>query len=131
MSSRERLRVMRRFTVVMALIGTVACGQASPSPAASDKPAGTLGAAVTPTDRPYLLQRVGEAAVVQFYADGFNELPLKERTLIWHLYQAAIAGRDIFYDQRYAHNLEMRDVLEAIVSHPGGVDPTTLDEIRR
>ena len=40
-----------------------------------------------------------------------------EKMLVWHLYQAALAGRDIFYDQRYAHNLEMRDVLEAIVTH--------------
>jgi dipeptidyl-peptidase-3 len=68
---------------------------------------------------------------VQLYADGFNELSLKEKTLIWHLSQAAIAGRDIFYDQRYAHNLEMRDVLEAIVSHPTGVDPKTLDDIQQ
>src|SRR6186713_579411 len=51
--------------------------------------------------------------------------------LIWHLTQAAIAGRDIFYDQRYAHNLVMRDVLEAIVSHPDGVDPATLTEVQR
>ncbi len=44
----------------------------------------------------------------------------KEKTLIWHLYQAALAGRDIYYDQRYAHNLEMRDVLEEILTHPAG-----------
>ena len=69
--------------------------------------------------RRYLLERVDEAAVVQLYADGFRDLPLREKTLVWHLYQAAIAGRDIFYDQRYAHNLEMRDVLEAIVTHSG------------
>src|SRR5712664_876303 len=68
-------------------------------------------------DRPYVIERVGEAAVVQVYADGFRDLPLKEKTLVWHLYQAAIAGRDIFYDQRYAHNLELRDVLEAILTH--------------
>ena len=67
---------------------------------------------------------------MQLYADG-SALPLKEKTLIWHLYQAAIAGRDIFYDQQYAHNLEMRDVLEAIITHPAGVDPKTLDEITR
>ena len=83
------------------------------------------------TDRTYLLVRVGEAAVVQLYADGFHDLPLTEKTLAWHLAQAAIAGRDIFYDQRYAHNLEMRDVLEAIVTHPSGVDHATLDEIER
>jgi dipeptidyl-peptidase-3 len=82
-------------------------------------------------DRQYLLERVGEAAVVQVYADGFSGLSLREKTLVWHLYRAAIAGRDIFYDQRYAHNLEMRDLLEAIVTHAADVDPAALEEIQR
>ena len=82
-------------------------------------------------DRKYLLEQIDDAAVVQLYADGFLQLPLKEKTLVWHLSQAALAGRDIFYDQRYAHNLEMRDVLEAIVSRPDGVDAATLSEIQR
>src|SRR5215510_7479458 len=81
--------------------------------------------------RPYLIERVDDAAVVQLYADGFAALPLRDKILIWHLYLAAIAGRDIFYDQRYAHNLAMRDMLEAIISHPEGIDPATLAEIRR
>jgi dipeptidyl-peptidase-3 len=68
-------------------------------------------------ERPYLLERVGEAAVVQLYADGFAALPLGEKVLVWHLAQAAIAGRDIYYDQRYAHNLELRELLEALVPH--------------
>jgi len=82
-------------------------------------------------ERKYLLERIDDAAVVQIYADDFSSKPLGEKTLIWHLYQAAVAGRDIFYDQRYAHNLEMRGVLEAIVSKPAGVDPATLSEIQR
>jgi dipeptidyl-peptidase-3 len=84
-----------------------------------------------PADRKYLLERVGEAAVVQVYADGFRDLPLREKTLVWHLGQAAIAGRDIFYDQRYIHNLVMRDVLEAIVTHGASIDRATFDEILR
>ena len=83
------------------------------------------------SERRYLIERVGEAAVVQVYADGFRDLPLREKTLVWHLTQAAIAGRDIFYDQRYAHNLEMRDVLEAIVNRPHAVDPGTFAAIER
>ena len=81
--------------------------------------------------RPYLLERVGEAAVVQLYADGFADLPLREKTLVYHLALAALAGRDIYYDQRYAHNLEMRDVLEEILTHAHGVEPGTLAEIER
>jgi dipeptidyl-peptidase-3 len=82
-------------------------------------------------ERPYLLERVDEAAVVQVYADDFARLPLNEKRLIWHLYQAALAGRDIYYDQRYAHNLDMRATLEAIVRHPEEVEPETLAEIVR
>ena len=81
--------------------------------------------------RRYLIERVGEAAVVQLYADAFAGLALNDKILIWHLAQAAIAGRDIFYDQRYAHNLEMRDILEAILKHPSSVDPGTLAEVAR
>ena len=81
--------------------------------------------------RPYLLERVDDAAVVQLYADGFAALPLEQKILIWHLYEAALAGRDIFYDQRYAHNLEMRELLEEIITHAAGIPDETLGEIQR
>ncbi len=84
-----------------------------------------------PPARPYLLERVGEAAVVQLYADGFAALPVGEKILAWHLYRAALAGRDIFYDQHYAHGLEMREVLEEILTHASGVEAGTLAEIDR
>src|SRR4051794_21989740 len=91
----------------------------------------TTTTAATATDRKYLLEQIGEAAVVQLYADGFSDLPLREKTLIWHLSRAAIAGRDIYYDQRYAPSLEMRDLLESILTHASGVERETLDEITR
>src|SRR6267142_3850058 len=96
------------------------------------QPRAVSAPAEPPVDtRPYLIERVDDAAVVQLYADGFAELPLRDKTLIWHLYLAAIAGRDIYYDQRYAHNLGMRDILEAVIRHAEGIDPATLREIRR
>src|SRR5574341_789588 len=95
-------------------------------------PRETLAPAFAPPDeRPYLIERVGEAAVVQLYADGFDGLAPTEKVLVWHLYQAAIAGRDIYYDQRYAHALEMRDLLEAILEHPGGIAADVLDAVTR
>ncbi len=81
--------------------------------------------------RKFLLERVEDAAVVQLYADGFDALTLRDKTLIYHLYLAAIAGRDIYYDQRYEHNLEMRDVLEEIVTHAEGIEPASLEAIWR
>jgi dipeptidyl-peptidase III len=120
--------------ITVALIITAACGGNDNTPVTdSNRPAATPAPAAQapPADRKYLLERVDDAAVVQLYADGFSSLPLDQKRLIWHLYEAALAGRDIFYDQRYAHNLEMRDVLEEIITHPAGVDPATLAEIQR
>ena len=109
---------------MMVIATTMSCSKPEPAPTATaDAPA--------TEQRKYLLERVDDAAVVQLYADGFDSLPLREKTLIWHLYQAAIAGRDIFYDQRHRNALEMRNLLEAVITHPQGVDAAALDEIRR
>jgi dipeptidyl-peptidase-3 len=82
-------------------------------------------------ERQYLLERVDDAAVVQLYADGFDDLPLKQKVLIWHLYEAALAGRDIYIDQKHRDALAMRATVEAILRHPRGVDPATLKEVHR
>ena len=81
--------------------------------------------------RPYQLEQVDDAAVVQLYADGFPALSLDDKILIWHLYQAALAGRDIYYQQRYRHNLPMRDILEEIIAHADGIPDATLRELAR
>ena len=85
----------------------------------------------TSTDRPYRLEQVDDAAVVQLYADGFSELATNDRILLWHLYQAALAGRDIYYDQRHRQNLAMRDILEEILTHAEGIADGSLRELTR
>jgi dipeptidyl-peptidase-3 len=84
-------------------------------------------------DRKYLLEQVDDAAVVQVYADGFDALSTNDKILVWHLYRAALAGRDIFYDQRYRHGLAMRGILETILRHSdrAGLDAAALAEVRR
>ena len=117
-----------RQSLALALLTFVpACS--SPAPATETKPAAT--ATAPPAERKYLLERVGDASVVQLYADGFSSLPLKQKSLIWHLYEAAIAGRDIFIDQKHRDALAMRGILEQIVANPQGVDAVTLTEVQR
>jgi dipeptidyl-peptidase III len=82
----------------------------------------------------YLLEQIEDAAIVQYYAHGFADLPLDQKQLVWHLYEAALAGRDIYYDQRYEHALEMREVLEEIlvcVGRDAGPLADALDSLRR
>jgi dipeptidyl-peptidase-3 len=124
-----------RAFVLLLTVGWVGCSSEPSRPAAPPANAAPAAAATTPAeppaDRKYLLERIDDAAVVQLYADGFAALPLREKTLIWHLYEAAIAGRDIFLDQKHRSALEMRRLLEQIVAHPQGVDAATLAEIQR
>ena len=108
------------------LVAAAACGHQAPNEGTPTTETVAVG-----RDRTYLLERIDDAAVVQLYADGFAALPLREKTLIWHLAQAALAGRDIFYDPKHALALEMRDVLEAVIRHPAGVEPAVLAEVQR
>ena len=128
---------MRQTLIPILLAATtlMACSRsdnesAQPAPAETATTTSSPATGAAASDRKYLLERVDDAAVVQLYADGFAALPLREKTLIYHLSQAAIAGRDIFYDQKHRHALEMRRILEAIVTHPQGVDGGALREIQ-
>jgi dipeptidyl-peptidase-3 len=119
----------RWIAVVLAtLVASTGCLGPTPEPGQAPPASARAESAA---DRQYLLERVDDAAVVQLYADGFSSLPLREKTLVWHLYQAALAGRDIYIDQKHKDALAMRGILERIVAHPAGVDPATLKEIQR
>ena len=120
--------VIRLASAAALLVALAACSSTPEAPApATTAPAATAA----PAERKYFLERIDDAAVVQLYADGFSQLPLNEKQLVYHLTQAAIAGRDIYWDQRYAHGLAMRGVVEQILTHSAGIDPATLTEITR
>lgn len=80
-------------------------------------------------DRKYFLEKVRNVLVVQVYADEFEGLSLKQKTLAWHLYRSAIAGRDIYYDQSHKHALKIRNILDAVIENPEGIDPEVYENI--
>ena len=123
---------MKRFlTALLVASLAAACGRTSSAPAPASTATDPASRTADPGQRKYLLERVDDAAVVQLYADSFNELPLRDKTLIWHLYQAGLAGRDIYIDQKHRNALEMRGILDQIVAHPQGIDPAAFAEIQR
>ncbi|MFQ5798649.1 MAG: hypothetical protein ACE5H0_08145, partial [Bacteroidota bacterium] len=79
--------------------------------------------------RVYSIERIGPARVVQLYADGFESLPTREKIFLYYLSQAAIAGRDIAIDQHHCSALEVRDILEGILTHPEGINTRVLRQI--
>lgn len=84
-----------------------------------------------PGERAYLLERVDDVAIVQVYADGFERLEPRERALCWHLYQAAVAGRTIYMQQRCAEALDILALGEELLTHSAGIERATLEEVRR
>lgn len=47
---------------------------------------------------------------------GWDQLTLQQKEFAYYLYEATLSGRDIIYDQRGKHNLEIRKTLEAILN---------------
>ena len=71
----------------------------------------------------YLTEQFADLGILRYKIPGFTELSLKEKKLVYYLYEAALSGRDIFYDQNYKYNLEIRRTLETIVnSYKGNRD---------
>jgi dipeptidyl-peptidase-3 len=54
--------------------------------------------------------------VLRYQVPGFNELPLQQKKLAYYLYEAALSGRDIIYDQKSNHGLLLRKTLEVMYS---------------
>lgn len=52
--------------------------------------------------------------LLRYQVPGFNELSLQQKTLAYYLYEAALSGRDIYYDQASKHGLALRKTIEAI-----------------
>lgn len=91
---------------------------------------GQGGSSMPRGPRPDILETVGEFAIAPLYADGFDQLSPRERALAFYLYRAALAGRDITYDQMGRTNIEVRDLLEEIVTHPREIPPEVLDPLQ-
>lgn len=71
-------------------------------------------------DFKYQTEQFADLAILRYKVPGFEELNLKQKELVYYLYEAALSGRDIFYDQNFKHNLEIRKALEAIVNSYNG-----------
>ena len=68
----------------------------------------------------YQSEKFADIQILRYQVPGFEELSLKEKELTYYLYEAALSGRDIIYDQHYKYNLKIRRTLEVIVKSYSG-----------
>ncbi|MEO5647666.1 MAG: hypothetical protein ABIQ56_04850 [Chitinophagaceae bacterium] len=64
--------------------------------------------------------------VLRFQVPGFSQLSLSQKQLAYYLYEAAMCGRDIIYDQKSKYGILVRKTLEAGYSSYKG-DKTSAD----
>jgi len=51
---------------------------------------------------------------LRYQVPGFDELTLQQKKLAYYLYEAALSGRDIFYDQKSKNGILLRKTIEAV-----------------
>ncbi len=96
------------FALLMAIAATVLTLSCQQKPA--EKPAPSTA----PAPESVVLDTFADLQILRYELPGFDKLTLKQKTFIYYLSQAALAGRDIIYDQHCKYNLTVRKTNEAI-----------------
>ena len=76
-----------------------------------DTPCSVSGASVA---------RFADIEILRYEIPGFANLPLERKLFIYHLSHAALAGRDITFDQNGRYSLRLRELFEGIYLHYEG-----------
>jgi hypothetical protein len=72
-------------------------------------------------------ERFGKYAILKLNTDGFENLPLQKKHLVYHLSMSGLYGRDLFLQQNYKHNLVVKNILESIYTNIQSLDTTNLN----
>ena len=62
----------------------------------------------------YTDEKFADIQMLRYKVEGFEQLSLQQKTLIYYLSEAALKGRDILWDQNGRYNLRLRRAFEAI-----------------
>lgn len=65
-----------------------------------------------------LVERIGARGYLQVEAPSYSKLPLSQKLVAYHLYQAAVRLDPIFYDQMSSYGLTAKRLLGAMVERP-------------
>lgn len=65
----------------------------------------------------YSIDEFADIEVLRYQVPGWDDLSLQQKEYVYHLSEAAKAGRDITWDQNFKYNLEIRHALEAILEN--------------
>jgi len=59
-------------------------------------------------------EQFADLRILRYQVPGFETLEPKQKELLYYLYEAALSGREITYDQNYRHNLRVLRTIQAV-----------------
>lgn len=116
------MKLLKLLTFSVLIAAMTSCGGDAGK---NDMPNGDSTAAASDTMK-YESEQFADVRVLRYRVPGFEQLSLQQKQLLYYLSEAALAGKDIIWDQNYKYNLTVRKTLEAIVSSYKG-DKSTDD----
>lgn len=66
-------------------------------------------------EKVYFLEQFDDIKILRYDVPAFDGLTLREKLFVFYLSRAALAGRDILWDQNNKYNLRLRKVMEKIL----------------
>ncbi len=75
---------------------------------------GTQPQAPVADDFKYADEQFADLQMLRYKVQGFEDLTLKQKELVYYLSEAALEGRDILFDQNGKYNLTIRKMLETV-----------------
>ncbi|MGN0028428.1 MAG: dihydrofolate reductase [Marinilabiliaceae bacterium] len=61
-----------------------------------------------------MIDKFADIKILRYHVDGFESLPLARKLLLFHLSEAALWGRDIYWHQNCSDGLKLRRLLESV-----------------
>ncbi|MDR1652259.1 MAG: dipeptidyl peptidase 3 [Prevotellaceae bacterium] len=103
---------MKKISILImtAAVMLVACG--------GDKKQTTATPEIS--DFNFRVDTFADIEILRYRVPDFDSLTLEQKTLVYYLSQAALAGRDIIYDQNCRYNIAVRRTLEAVYENYRG-----------
>lgn len=71
-------------------------------------------------DFTYTVDKFADIEILRYRVPDFDSLTLQQKELVYYLTEAALAGRDILYDQNNKYNLAVRRTLESVYENYRG-----------
>ena len=86
----------------------------------AEEPKSADGRVIGEDGKLYQSEQFADYRVLHYYINGWEKLTPKQKELVYYLYEAGLAGRDMMWDQNCKHNLAVRNACENIYANYTG-----------